>query len=55
MARDSFVAVLSPTELLDFLAEAGELSFARIGQELLPDSHKYVHIMDAHENGYLGR
>jgi hypothetical protein len=53
-AGDSFVAILSPTEVLDFLAEAGELSLARIGQEVLPDTHKFTHIIGAHENGYPG-
>lgn len=55
MARKSFVQILSPTDLLDLLAETGELSLARVGQELLPDSHKWVHIMDAHERGYPGQ
>jgi hypothetical protein len=54
-ARDSFVVILTPTDLLDFLAEAGELSFATIGPLIMPDSHKFTHIMDAHENGYPGR
>lgn len=53
MAHDSYVAILSPTSLLDSLAEADELSLAKIGQYLMPDSHKFVHIMEAHENGYL--
>jgi hypothetical protein len=52
MARDSYVSILSPTGLLDFLAEADELSFAKFGQYLMPDSHKFIHIMEAHENGY---
>jgi hypothetical protein len=52
LAHDSFVAVLSPTGLLDSLAEADELSLAKIGQHVMPDSHKFVHIMDAHETGY---
>lgn len=52
MARDSYVVILSPTGLLDSLAEADELSLAKIGQYLMPDSHKFVHILEAHENGY---
>lgn len=55
MARDSYVAILSPTGLLDSLAEADELSLAKIGQYLMPDSHKFTHIMEAHENGYPGQ
>jgi hypothetical protein len=55
MARDSYVAILSPTGLLDSLAEADELSLAKIGQYLMPDSHKFTHIMEAHENGYPSR
>jgi hypothetical protein len=54
-AHDSFVAILSPTELLDFLANAGELSIAKVGQWVLPDTHKFSHIMDAHEGGYPGQ
>ena len=52
MARDSYVAILSPTGLLDSLAQADELSIAKIGQYLMPDSHKFVHILEAHESGY---
>ncbi|MGH9446401.1 MAG: hypothetical protein ACRD3O_11845 [Terriglobia bacterium] len=55
LAHDSFVVVLSPTDLLDSLAEADELSLAKIGQHVMPDSHKFVHIMDAHETGYRRR
>jgi len=53
VASDSYVAILSPTSLLDSLIEADELSIAKIGQYVMPDSHKFVHIMEAHENGYL--
>jgi hypothetical protein len=52
MARDSYVAILSPPELLDCLAEANELSLARIGQYVMPDTHKFIHILEAHESGY---
>jgi hypothetical protein len=55
MARDSFVAILYPTELLDSLTQADEISFAKTGQYLMPDSHKFVHILEAHENGYPGQ
>lgn len=52
MARDSYVAILSPTGLLDSLAKSDELSVAKIGQCVMPDSHKFTHIMEAHQNGY---
>lgn len=55
IARKSFVVILTPTELLDFLVEADELSLAKYGQYILPDTHKYSHVMDAHENGYPNR
>jgi hypothetical protein len=54
-ARNSFVVILTPTDLLDFLAEADELSIDKTGQWILPDTHKFSHVMDAHENGYPGR
>lgn len=52
IAHDSFVVIVSPTGLLEFLADADELSFAKIGQYLMPDSHKFTHIMEAHQDGY---
>jgi hypothetical protein len=55
IAHKSFVVVLTPTELLDYLIEANELSLAKYGQYILPDTHKYGHVMDAHEDGYPGR
>jgi hypothetical protein len=52
MARNSHIIILPPTELLDCLASAGELSFSNIGQEIMPDTHKFVHVMNAHKIGY---
>jgi hypothetical protein len=42
-----WVAVLSPTGLLDVLATAGELRLTSAGDFLVPDSHKFVHVMGA--------
>jgi hypothetical protein len=47
MAHDAYVAILSPTELLDSLAEADELSIAKSGPYIAPDLHKLTHVMDA--------
>lgn len=51
-AHDSYIAILSPTELCDHLARADELSIAKVGQYIMPDSHKFVHVLGAHESGY---
>lgn len=53
-ARESFLAIVPSSELLDLLAEAGQLSLAAIGRYPLPDSHKWTHVMDAHSGGYPG-
>lgn len=42
-----WVAVLSPTGLLDALVASGEAGFSSTGHFLVPDSHKLVHIMGA--------
>lgn len=42
-----WLALMSPTELLDALAEAGELGFTTAGAFLVPDLHKLVHVMGA--------
>jgi hypothetical protein len=55
MTRDSCITILSPTEMLDSLAEADELSIAQSGPHIAPDLHKLTHVMDAHEGGYPHR
>lgn len=42
-----WVAVLSPAGLLDALAAADELGFTGAGDLLLPDTHKWSHVMGA--------
>jgi hypothetical protein len=45
---DARLAVLSPVELLGALERSGNTSFVTFGCHLLPDSHKWVHVMAAH-------
>lgn len=52
LAQSSRVKLLSPSELLDNLANAGELSLAKFGPYPAPDMHKWNHVMPAHESGY---
>lgn len=42
-----WLVVLSPVDLLDLLAAAGEVGLAATGDWLLPDTHKLVHVMGA--------
>lgn len=42
-----WVRVLSPSQLLADLDAAGECSREQMGHLLLPDSHKYIHVMGA--------
>ena len=48
------IAIRSPANLLDDLAASGELSFSRAGAYVIPDTHKWTHIMGAHSQG-IGR
>lgn len=45
-----WVAVVSPTGLLNAVAASGELGLTSGGEFLVPDSHKLVHVMDACES-----
>jgi hypothetical protein len=47
LLRQYWLAVLSPTELMRRLADAGELGVYGVGPVLLPDNHKCIHIMAA--------
>jgi len=42
---ETFLAIMSPADLLLYLAESGELSLAQVGRHIAPDSHKWVHIL----------
>jgi hypothetical protein len=47
-ARESFMVIMSPSDLQQALAEAGELGWAREGY-IMPDNHKWLHFMRATE------
>jgi hypothetical protein len=49
-ARDAFLVIMSPSDLLQALAEVGELGFDGDGY-ILPDNHKWVHFMRATKAG----
>jgi len=53
IASDAFIDLFSPSELFDRLSHSGETLFARTGELLMPDNHKWSHVMDAHERGYF--
>ena len=42
-----WLAALSPSQLIDRLAAAGELGFASYGSMVMPDSHKWLHVLAA--------
>lgn len=42
-----WVALITPTGLLDALAASGELDLTAAGDFLIPDSHKFHHVMGA--------
>lgn len=50
-ARGSFLIIMTPSELVEALDEAGETSLGKVGQYLLPDNHKWTHVMGAHNQG----
>jgi hypothetical protein len=52
MARKSGVAILRPSELRSLLAEANELSLAKTGRYLMPDNHKYSHVLKTTRQGF---
>jgi hypothetical protein len=43
----SWLAVMSPTQLMAALRRANETSITAVGQYLMPDSHKWGHVMSA--------
>jgi hypothetical protein len=47
-AAASWVTVMSPSQLMTALARTGNTSIGTIGAYLLPDSHKWGHVMSAH-------
>ena len=53
MAASGFISLFSPVELLGRLSRSGQTLLARTGELLMPDNHKWSHVMDAHERGYL--
>jgi hypothetical protein len=48
-SSETFVAIMSPADLLLYLTESGELTLAQIGKHIAPDSHKWVHVLRAYK------
>jgi hypothetical protein len=52
-ARDSFLLIMRPSDLLATLAQANELGLGS-GNYMLPDNHKWIHFMRATDGGVAG-
>lgn len=49
-AREAFLVIMSPSDLQQALAEAGDLSWGGVGY-IFPDNHKILHLMRATKDG----